>query len=377
MYYSLILAALLSMTGTDNTEHSGVKPRTAPTPLLAQAPLRRPSKSAEPLLPVEAETPATFEPVATTAPGAPEPSSSGSVQTSPNMIQTVGLLQVPKWNNVVLAANFQAILMSLKTEQRDAGGNAVADEKGDPILIPIREGMHVVKGQTLGRFDDRELNIQLAIQEKKLEVAKKAREKKIEIEYAEKQVKTAWANAEMFKATNRLVESAISKIEILKAELELEQAKANYQLQEYTIDIERAAEVEVQEQEVEGMKVRIAMRQLVAPISGMVVKIEKAEGEWLREGDPVLEIVQLDTLQAECIVDAKQSTPDMVEGKEATVYVSTIHGKTEEFPGKVVFADQTVKSGDTFKVYIEIQNQRRGGSWQVQPGRSVTATIRL
>lgn len=350
MYKSFIFVLLLSLvaaaapTGTD------------PIPVLPVTPIQPPS----------ARTGATVEVPTTT------------VVDAPNTVRTSGLLQIPKWNNVVLAANFQAMLMSLKTEQRDEQGNIATDAQGRPIMIPIREGMYVFKDQVLGHFDDREMHILLAREEKKLDVAIADSEKKIEIEYAEKQAKTSWANAEMLKATNRLVDSAISKIEILKADLELEQAKANYQLQEYTINVQRAADVEVQRQEVEGMKVRISLRQLVAPIAGMIVKIDKAEGEWLREGDPVLEIVQLETLRAECKVDAQRCTPDRVMGKKATVYVAIGNGQTKECQGKVVFANpKIISSGRVFEVFIEVQNQRSGQSWQLQPGRDVTAIIHL
>lgn len=295
----------------------------------------------------------------------------------PNVVLTNGILKIPQWNNVILAANYQAMLMKLQTERRDERGNIVLDANGQPIIEPIREGMFVYEGQVLGKFDDRELNIQLAIEQRKLDVAKAAKEKKIEVVYAARQVQTAVAALNMYKDANSRVDGAISNMEVIKAELEVSQAEANLELQKYTIDVERTAEVNVQEQSVEGMQVRIELRKLIAPISGMIVGIEKAEGEWLREGDPVLEIVQLDTLRASCKVDARYYTADMVDGKEVTVLMPMVNGRTEEFPGKVVFADPRVKAGDEFEVFIEVQNRRVGRSWLLQPGRTVTAKIRL
>lgn len=295
----------------------------------------------------------------------------------PNVVLTNGILKIPKWNNVILAANYQAMLMKLQTERRDDQGNIVRDANGQPIIEPIREGMFVYEGQILGKFDDRELDIQLAIEQRKLDVAKAAKEKKIEVVYAARQVQTAVAALNMYKDANSRVDGAISNMEVIKAELEVSQAEANLELQKYTIDVERTAEVSVQEQSVEGMQVRIELRKLVAPISGMVVKIEKAEGEWLREGDPVLEIVQLDTLRVISRVDARYYTADMVDGKDVTVLMPMVNGRTEEFPGKVVFTDPRVTAGDEFEVFIEVQNRRVGRSWLLQPGRTITAKIHL
>lgn len=295
----------------------------------------------------------------------------------PTIVQAQGILKIPKWNNVILSANHQAILRKLRTEQRDAQGNILLDPSGEPIIVPLREGMFVYENQVLGKFDDQELCIGLAIQQEKLNVAKAAQEKQIEVEHAAHQVRTSMAALNMYKEANRRHEGAITPMEMIKAELEVLQAKANLELQKYTIDVERAAEVVAQQKEVEGMKIRIEERKLTAPISGMIVKIDKAEGEWLREGDPVLEIIQLDTLRAICKVDARHYTQNMVEGKEATVLMPMVNDRTEEFPGKVVFADQRVTAGEEFEVFIEVQNRRVGRFWLLQPGRTVTARIKL
>ncbi|MCL2743498.1 MAG: HlyD family efflux transporter periplasmic adaptor subunit [Planctomycetaceae bacterium] len=381
MNYLLISFALLFSVLAD--EHPVVPPSPADTifsPIPLSAPLT-PSGNVPPAAPavitpaVPAATPNvlsadTIEIKSVTDIEPLRPNPTGSIETH-------GILKIPKHNNAILAANYQAMLMELRTEQRDTAGNIIKDASGNPVIVPIREGMYVFKDQVLVKLDDRELRIQKEIAEKKLDVARAAKEKQVEVEYAARQVQTATASYNIYKETNMRHEGAITTMELLRAELEVSQAKANLELQRYVLSVEKEAEFRAQEKEVEGMDVRIGLRQLVAPISGVVVKIERAEGEWLREGDPVLEIVQLDTLRADCKVDARSYTPNMVDGKTVTVLMPTVNGQTEQFPGKVIFADPRVTPGNEFEVFIEVKNRRIGNHWSLQPGRMVKALIQL
>ncbi len=280
-------------------------------------------------------------------------------------VRTSGFLEVPERSNVDISAPIQAVLVNLKTEQQDASGNRV--------LVPLREGMLVAKDQVLGNFDDRELVQALAIAEAQLEVAIAEKNKTIEIEHAELAAKVAEQEVRMFEDANKLSPGAISYSERLKAALAWRQAQAQYELQDYTIKQVRTREAVVREKEVEAAKIRIEQRKLIAPIAGMIVKIEKAEGEWFREGDLVLEILQLDTLRAKCEIST-QYDPATLDGKEATIFVK---GSDEEYRGRVVFVYPKISHGNIFEVFIEVQNRPNGRSWQLLPGQEISATIHL
>jgi multidrug resistance efflux pump len=280
-----------------------------------------------------------------------------------------GKLEIPQENRVVIAANFQAQLMSLKTERQGADGQTV--------VVPLRKGMQVVEGQVLGNFDIRYLEAQRTSALCKLKVAEAEAKKDIEVKYALTCVNTEKASLGMLEEANRQHEGAVSRMEVIQAQLKVEQAIASYQLQDYNLSIVKKEELNVQQQEVTMADVMIQLRQIVAPISGTIVKIDKAEGEWLREGDPVLEIVQLDTLQVACKVDANRYDSNSVADKTVSITAPLANGKTEVFPGKVVFVDPRLDSGDTFDVLIDVQNRPSGSSWLLQPGRLVTVAIKL
>jgi multidrug efflux pump subunit AcrA (membrane-fusion protein) len=300
-----------------------------------------------------------------------------AAQRDPNLIRVRGDLRLPKRNEVVLAATERAVLMSLQTEKRDAEGQIIRDAGGNPVMVPVVEGMQVFKGQVLGNFDDRELNSRLNVNEAELKVSEAERDKTIEIDYAELGRKVAEKEVQMMQEANQRVAETYPKIEVMKAALATKQAEANRDLQTYTIEQIRTREVEVKQSNIDATKVLISLRKLIAPIDGMVVEIKQTEGEWLREGDPVVQIWQLNKLRLFVKVDAKLYDVNEVSGKNATVYVKLVDGTTEKFQGKVEFVYPKIDQGDTFATYIEVQNRRNGNTWLLQPGQWADAVIHL
>ena len=346
MYFApiLILCSLLQ-AGTE-----GAVPGTAPAGRL-------------PVVPV-VQTPAT----APVAPAAPVPTA--QMTNTNQLVYRGGILELPRYHRITLPATERAVLMSLNTERRDAAGNILRDQGGNPIMVPVREGMSVFKGQVLAHFDDRELRSILGINRAQLEVAKAERDKEIEKEFAKKGVEVAEAELASMLEANRRHAGIFSAIQIEQARLSVEQAKANLELQTYTIDEVKTREVVVRENELDRTEVQIGLRKLIAPIDGMIVKIGAAEGEWLREGDPVLEIMQLDTMWVKVPIDADRYVISDVDGKQATIRVRMANGTTETFQGAVVFCHPTIQPGEKFDTFIEIQNRRCANNyWLLQPGR--------
>ena len=50
-----------------------------------------------------------------------------------------GVLVLPIHNRAPMAAPQSAVLMSLRTEQRDTAGNILRDNEGRPIMVPLRQ----------------------------------------------------------------------------------------------------------------------------------------------------------------------------------------------------------------------------------------------
>jgi multidrug efflux pump subunit AcrA (membrane-fusion protein) len=288
--------------------------------------------------------------------------SASSVES--NELTIEGFLEIPKWNHIILAAPCNAVLMTLKTTQND-------DKE-----INVVEGIYVKSGQVLGKFDDRTLQNQLRIDEAQLNVAIAAEKKIIEVEYAARSVQVAITKLNTLKEINKTHQGTIPAMEVLLAEHEKLQAEANLELCKYTIENERKEETNVKKQMVEATKTNIQIRQLVSPINGVITKIERAEGEYVREGEPVLEITQLDTLRAVCNIKAIYS-PNQLEEKNVTVEVKKIDNNSETFQGKIVFINPKASTSNEYQVYVEIKNQRVGKNWKLLPGSRIIAKFKL
>jgi len=268
-----------------------------------------------------------------------------------------------------MAAPQSAVLMSLRTEQRDAAGNVLRDNTGNPIMVPLRKGMHVFQGQVLGILDDRELRSILKIDQAELEVAKAERDKDIEKKYAADSLRVAIADLEMMQEANRRLAGTYQTAEMRRADLKKEEAYTYLDLQKYNIDEIKTRAVTVQENKLDRTAVQIEQRKLIAPIDGMIVEIKATEGVWLREGQELLEIMQLDTLHVQVMVSVKEREISEVDGKRAVVQVTFANGKAETFQGTVVFCEQQIESDGRFRAFIEVQNRRIGNHWLLQPGR--------
>ena len=280
------------------------------------------------------------------------------------------MLDLSKDNHVILSAPERAVLMSLSTEQRDADGNIVRDTGGNPVMIPVRRGMFVSKGQRLGHFDNRELYSTLDINRAQLEVAKAERDKEIEKIFAAMGVLVSRNELEAIHEANLRHPGVYPRIEVERAQLALAQSEANLELQKYTIEEVKAREVLVRESELERTKTQIEMREIFSPIDGMIVEILAAEGEWKREGDPILEIMNLDMLLVRVSAHSQRYSASDLDGKHAVAHVRLPDGRLEVFPGQVVFCCPIVRGNDVFYVFIEIQNRRVGNHWLLQRYRA-------
>jgi len=269
-------------------------------------------------------------------------------------------LDRPRRSRFTLSAPVSAVLESLSAEQQDSAGNSVK--------VPITQGMTVSKGQVLGNLNDRELRSILRISEAQLDVAKAEANKKIEAIVAAHALQLAMAEVVTMEEANKEVPTAFPKFEVERARMAQLHAAANLDLQKYLLGEIKTREVVVRDSELERTQVQIDLRKLTAEIDGIIVEIKAATGEYLREGDPILEIWQLDTMWVKVTVDAGKYTARDLDGKRATVQVPLANNKKETFQGAVVFCNPKIEQGNTFWVYIEVQNRRAGNYWLLQPG---------
>lgn len=314
-------------------------------------------------------TPVPISPQAQTA-TSPATAVPTGIMVGPNQVLVSGaLLEIDKRKDVMISANVQGKLMELKLERRDAVGQLTKTD--------IREGVFVKAGDVLGFQDDRMPQAALVAAQMGLKIAEAEAQKKIEVEYARHGANVARIRVAKNAQLNEKQPGIVPDMEVREAELQSRQADANYDLSVYNLDVVKVAELEAKKALVAEKEVAVELQRFNAPFDGMIVEVKRTEGEWLREGDPILRIIQLDTLRLRGKVDAKRYKAQMVENRAVTVYAPDTSGNMVAFPARIVFANPIVQAGDVFDVHIDVQNRQVDGHWQLQPGLMIDAVIHL
>ena len=93
-----------------------------------------------------------------------------------------------------------------------------------------------------------------------------------------------------------------------------------------------------------------------APVDGVVTKVYRHAGEWVKPGDPVFRLVRIDRLRAEGFLEAKYATKDLT-GAPVRLVVEQ-GGRQAEFPGKIVFVSPEIDPvNGQARVWAEIENE--------------------
>lgn len=245
-----------------------------------------------------------------------------------------------------------------------------AQEAGVLVSLAVREGQLVTEGMVLGQIDDAEAQFALTRARIELENAKKQSGNDIRVRFAKKAAEVA--AAELKRSTDALERFAKSvseteierlKLTAQKAVLEIEQAAHEFEIAEYTR--------QVNQNQVALAESNVARRKITSPIAGVVVQVHTHRGEWVEPGKPVLRILRIDPLRAEGFVKADDVKEDLT-GRKVTLAAAIPGQGMVQFPGKLVFVSPEINPvNGQVRVWAEIENR----DLLLRPGKRATLTI--
>lgn len=245
-----------------------------------------------------------------------------------------------------------------------------AQEAGVLAGLAVKEGQFVTEGMLLGQVDDSEAQIALQRARIEFENAKKQASNDIRVRYAKKSADVAAADLKRATDARERFEKSVSeaeldrlKLAVQKAALEIEQATHDFEIAQYT--------KQVNENQLELAERNVSRRKLVSPIAGMVVQVNKHRGEWVEPGKNVLRILRVDPLRAEGFVKADDIKDDL-KGRK-TMLVATLPGRDKvEFEGKIVFVSPEINPvNGQVRVWAEIENR----DLLLRPGMRATLLV--
>ncbi|MDD4787178.1 MAG: HlyD family efflux transporter periplasmic adaptor subunit [Pirellulales bacterium] len=233
--------------------------------------------------------------------------------------------------------------------------------------VNVKEGDHVAVDAILAQVDDsiERTNEEASIA--RLEMAKEEWGNDINVRYAK-------MASEVYKFRLKQAMEASEKVPDAYTYTELKVLELQYR--QYMLQTEQAEH----EQNLAGMSVRVreaekklasyelGRRVIRSPVEGVVVEVFPRVGAWVRAGDPIARVVQLDRLRIEGYLQYGPISPADVDGKPVTVQVQLAKGQVGTFQGRIDSIDPIIEGGNRFRVRAEVINQKIGEHWALMGG---------
>jgi RND family efflux transporter MFP subunit len=249
---------------------------------------------------------------------------------------------------------------------------------GRVIEFPLNEGDRISKDQPLAQLltDTIKLEVQAAEAELELrrqalaelengtrpEELEQAKARMASAEARRKYMKARWDRWQKLYDTNR----AISEEELdeavstgIEAEQAYVEAKAAYDLAVAGPRVEQIAQaraqVGVQAATVERLKDQLTKHTIISRFDGYVTAEYTEVGQWVKQGDPVADVVALDEVEIVAYV-VEQHVPHVHVGAQVIVDVPAISGR--RFSGVVAdIVPQADVQARTFPVKVRVTNE--------------------
>lgn len=228
-----------------------------------------------------------------------------------------------------------------------------AQQYGQLVAVPMEEGMQVAAGQTvLARIDDIWARLGFERATAQLEQAEAGvGEAEAELDRARRDRQYMDSLAATQSANFKEVDDARAAERVAEARL----ARAQADLLAAQAELHRA-------------KVLLERAEVVAPFDGMVIRKMKEVGDWVHEGDPVVEIVSGGEIDA--VIDVPEKWIDQVKlGSQVDVFVEPLQ---LDIAGEVVSINpEGSNAARTFVVKVRLDDQ----DGRLKPGMSVHAQV--
>ncbi|MFM8571507.1 MAG: efflux RND transporter periplasmic adaptor subunit [Pirellula sp.] len=233
--------------------------------------------------------------------------------------------------------------------------SVAAQVQGLLSSVSVREGDRLKIQSPLAAIQSTTTDLQLQRARVALEAAQKNFESNIDVELSRKGF--AVAENEYLRAieANKRVEDVYPPMEVDR--LKLVRDRANLEI-ERSLHAKEISRLELTKMEIEHRQLQdmLDKHTILAPVSGMVVAVEKRAGEWVEPGTVVLRVVEIDRLRIEGFIKAEQADPNLID-TNAKVELQ-ISGKTIETTAKLVFISPEVNPiNSQVRVFLDLDNR--------------------
>jgi RND family efflux transporter MFP subunit len=251
-----------------------------------------------------------------------------------------------------------------------------AEEPGRLVSMKVREGQQVEAGQLLVQIDDTQIKKAKEVADAKYRAAAKEASNDINVRYAEAGWGLAWWTWKRAQEANLKQTNTITPAEMQEKVFKVEEAALRYEQAQHDYSVAQI-KVEVQKGEAEAAALDVERRQIKSPLSGHIERRYKSEGEWVKPGDSIYQIIRMDRLYVEGYVDAARLAPVDVDRRKVRFTFLLPNGKPVTVPGEIKYYSATIELGPKFLVKAEVENRRENSYWLLRPGQVGEMEIQL
>lgn len=251
-----------------------------------------------------------------------------------------------------------------------------APEAGVLVQLAVEEGSQVRQGEVMAKIYDDEVQMQKKAAEYALGAAYKAATDDIQFRYAEASAAVAKKKYESSVAANTRVPDSISQVDLDKDKLEWDAAVLSTEKAQHDQALAKF-EYHQKKAERDASDLAIQRRTILAPFDGEVLTLYRHQDEWVSPGDPIMQLVRLDTMRVEGALEQSSYDPHEILGCDVTVEVELARGRKEQFPGRITFISSQVELDGTYLVRAEVANRQEHGRWLLSDQMKAAMKIHL
>ncbi len=269
-------------------------------------------------------------------------------------------------------------------------------ETGRVAEILVDQNDLVKSDQEIARLDDRSLLIRRSAAQLKAKVARQESSDTNEIDFAELALAEAKEELESSRSISREVRGVIPTSEIRKMRLGVKRAALEV-VRAKKHKVRAAVEAESLEAELAIIDDHLRHLHCESPLTGIVLKIARHQGEWIEKGQMIARIGEIDRIHVHALVPSESISQRQCRGLPVSVHwTDESSGKDRSLSGKVLSIDPQLFPGGRYRIHCEIVNQPigmnsqthqnglrtksrdySGTGWQLIPGTTVKMRVYL
>jgi macrolide-specific efflux system membrane fusion protein len=208
--------------------------------------------------------------------------------------------------------------------------------------VVVSEGDRVTPGQIMVQLNADQVTTELRAAEAASKAAQLEASNDVDARYAVRTLEVRERELQQNIEANQGFAGAISDTEIEKLKLVVDQSQLAIEQAKHDLQVAAAAARE-KSAAAEIVKARLDKHSIRAPVDSQVVEIDVQPGQWVEAGKPVVRLISLDPIRAECFVDGRKYGDDLV-GRQVEIVMAETNAVSPaiKLTGKVVFVSPEV-----------------------------------